>query len=222
MDLPFTVDQFLGVFAQYNQSVWPLQLAFYGFAVLAIVLAVRPSGKSSRRISVLLSLLWGWMAVVYHWGYFAEINPAAIMFGGLFLLEAVALLLEGVFRDRLSFRFEADLYGIGGAIFIAYSLIVYPLLGVAAGHGFPRGATFGLPCPTTIFTFGLLLWTDSRVPLTVLVIPAAWSFLGFSAAVQLTIVEDYGLLIAGVSATVLLLLRNHKLGRSHATPTAAT
>ena len=29
MNLPFTVEQFLDVFAQYNQAVWPIQIVAY-------------------------------------------------------------------------------------------------------------------------------------------------------------------------------------------------
>jgi hypothetical protein len=61
-----------------------------------------------------------------------------------------------------------------------------------------------------IFTFGVLLWTDKKVPLYVLVIPLLWSLIGFSAAFLLRISEDIGLLLAGIIATTLLLFRRHK------------
>jgi Family of unknown function (DUF6064) len=43
-----------------------------------------------------------------------------------------------------------------------------------------------------IFTFGLLLWTDARMPKWVLVVPLLWSVLGLSAATTLGMVEDLG------------------------------
>jgi hypothetical protein len=66
------------------------------------------------------------------------------------------------------------------------------------------------PCPVTIFTFGLLLLADKRVPKYLLVIPFLWSLLGFSAALALTIREDIGLLIAGVLGTILIAVRDRK------------
>jgi hypothetical protein len=211
MEIPFTTEAFLQVFVRYNEGIWPLQIAFYAVAALLIALAARPSRHSARWISGLLALLWAWMGVVYQWGYFASINPAADVFGALFVLQALAIVLAGVYRDRLSFRTKPDRYGVIGAVLVAYALIIYPILSGVAGHGYPRGATFGLPCPTTIFTFGLLLWADRQVPPWVIVIPAAWSFVGFSAALQLAIPEDYGLLVAGVVATILILSRNRRL-----------
>jgi hypothetical protein len=84
------------------------------------------------------------------------------------------------------------------------------VLGYLFGHVYPKSPTFGLPCPTTIFTFGLLLWTKTKFPKAVLVIPFLWSLIGFSAALTMGIHEDIGLLVAGVLGTVLLLLRERK------------
>ena len=89
-----------------------------------------------------------------------------------------------------------------------YALLIYPVLGSMLGHVYPQSPTFGLPCPTTIFTFGILLWTDKQVPIPVLIIPFLWSIIGFTAALSLGITEDTGLLIAGVVSTLLIVLRN--------------
>jgi hypothetical protein len=88
-------------------------------------------------------------------------------------------------------------------------MLVYPLLGTLLGHGYPRSPSFGVaPCPTTIFSFGLLLLTSAKVPRSVLVIPFLWSLLGFTAALLLGVREDSGLLVAGVLSVALLLWRD--------------
>ena len=88
-----------------------------------------------------------------------------------------------------------------------YALIVYPALGYWLEHRYPAAPTFGLPCPTTIFTFGILLWTNRRVPFYVLAIPLAWSVMGFWAAISLGITQDLGLLAAGLIGSSLIILR---------------
>ena len=103
-----------------------------------------------------------------------------------------------------------NIYGITGAVFIIYALLIYPVLGHLLGHIYPKSPTFGLPCPMTIFTFGLLLWTDSKIPKYVLIIPFLWSVVGFSAAVNLRIYEDFGLLLAGLLGTILIIIRDRK------------
>ena len=61
MGLPFSEEQFLRVFAEYNRAVWPLQLVFYAVAGLTLLLGVRKRPSSDRIISGALALLWLWM-----------------------------------------------------------------------------------------------------------------------------------------------------------------
>jgi hypothetical protein len=71
---------------------------------------------------------------------------------------------------------------------------------------------FGVaPCPTTIFTFGLLLWAKKPIPAYILVILLIWSIIGTMAAVSLQVPQDYGLGIAGIVGTVLVIMRNRDL-----------
>jgi hypothetical protein len=220
MDIPFTTEQFLEVFARYNQAVWPMQVLLYVGAFALLALAWRTSG---RWVLPLLAALWAWMGLVYHWGFFTAINPAAWVFGGLFLVQAVLLLMVGLGRAPPSFAIRNDRYGIAGAVLMTYALVVYPLLGRALGHVYPASPTFGLPCPTTIFTLGLFLWADGRLPLRLLVIPALWSVVGFSAALSLSITEDYGLLVAGLVATLMIGWRAQRgVGRSKTVKTVPT
>jgi len=84
------------------------------------------------------------------------------------------------------------------------------VLGYNLGHVYPYSPTFGLPCPTTIFTFGILLFTNEKMPVHLLIIPLLWSVIGFTAAINLIIYEDTGLLIAGLTTFTLLLISNRK------------
>lgn len=205
MSMPFTTAQFLDAFGRYNEAVWPAQVLFLVAALVVVGLALRPAAHSGRVVSSVLAFFWAWMGVVYHCGFFSRINPAAYVFAALFVLEAGLLVHAGVMRSRLSFRARGDAAGITGAILVSYALVLYPFLGYASGQDYPRMPTFGLPCPTTIFTLGVLLWATPSVPLRLLVIPAAWSLLGASAASSHGIVQDYGLLVAGLAATALVL-----------------
>ena len=102
MTPPFTAEQFLTVFNRYNEAVWPVQLIFYAVAAAMVALALRRRAGSDRWISGLLAVLWAWMGIVYHMWFFSEINPAAYLFGVLFVVQAGILLLDGVLRKRLS------------------------------------------------------------------------------------------------------------------------
>jgi len=60
------------------------------------------------------------------------------------------------------------------------------------------------PCPTTIFTFGILLCAGGN-RLAVLVIPLLWSVIGGSAAVLWQVPQDYGLIAAGILSLISLI-----------------
>lgn len=211
MDLPFTTEQFLAVFERYNLAIWPLQVVAYALGLVAVALALKPRPRSDRIIGAILAAFWLWMGVAYHLLFFREINAAATAFGILFVVQGVLWMLVGVVRARLSFGPRADLPSAVGGLFILYAMVAYPLIGALLGHGYPRSPSFGVaPCPTTIFTFGLLLWTRAPVPKYALAIPLLWSLLGVSAAISLGIREDVGLLIAGLLGTGLLTWRDRR------------
>lgn len=211
MSLPFTVEEFFGVFSTYNEAVWPAQLALLVLALAALVLAFRKTRVAGRVVVVILAILWAWVGVAYHMAHFTAINPPAWLFGGVFVVQAV-LFGGAAIRDQLTFDPPVNAFGAVGSLLLLYALVMYPLIGLAQGHAFMASPTFGAPCPTTIFTFGILLWTRGRVPGYLLAIPLLWSLVGVSAALSLGVMQDLGLVVAGVAGTAMLLARNRRAG----------
>ena len=154
------------------------------------------------------------MGIVYHIVFFTAINKAAYLFGGIFIIQGMLFLIFGVFKSKLSFNFKKDKYGITGLSLILFALVVYPLLGYFFDHIYPFSPTFGLPCPTTIFTFGFLLLNIKKCPIIILIIPFVWSIIGFMAALQFGIFEDIGLIVASLISVSLLSSRNRKLQKN--------
>ncbi len=208
VNFPFTVEQFFSVFGRYNESVWPMPILLNVVALAAIGLVFQTRPWADRMISLILSSLWAWMAVAYHFVFFAAINPAAWGFGAVFLLGAFSFAFTGAYKGALRFRFQRGSSTAAGWVLIIYALLLYPLIGYAAGHRFPAAPTFGLPCPTTIFTIGLLLFAAVPVPLSILAVPLLWSAIGSIAAFKLGVVQDYGLLVAGIIGFVSLFFFN--------------
>jgi hypothetical protein len=199
MNLPFDQTRFLAVFREYNEAVWPLQVVLLLVGVAALVLAVRGSPRAGRVISFLLALLWAWMGAVYHVVFFMPINPAAGLFGALFLFAAAAFVWYGGLRERLHFKLKANARGWFALALGAYALIAYPLLGLAWGRDVPELVSFGLPCPTTLFTIGLLGLAQPTFPRAVLVVPLLWSLVALQAAWFLGIYEDFALAVAAAA-----------------------
>ncbi|MGV7219023.1 DUF6064 family protein [Bradyrhizobium sp. UFLA05-112] len=127
------------------------------------------------------------------------------------MIQAGALAYAGVVHHRIIFGFRPRPAGWIGTSFVIYAALLYPLIGVLAGHSHSELPAFGgTPCPVTIFTFGMLLLTREAVPGSLLAIPAGWSLIGGSAAMLLSVPQDLLLLASGVTATPLILASDRR------------
>ncbi len=208
--MPFTVSDFLNVFKNYNLTVYPFQIILFLSAIFTIYISVRKKVYSDKLITSILVFYWIWIGFVYHILFFSVINPAAYIFGIIFILQGFLFFKSGILDKRLQFEFSNNLKSMIGALFLIYALIIYPVLGYFDGRIYPESPTFGLPCPTVIFTFGILLWAKNKVPLYLVIIPFIWSIIGISAAVNLGIKEDFGLVIAGLLCCGFIISQNIK------------
>jgi hypothetical protein len=204
MKLPFSVEQFIGTLTDYNQSVWPAQALLCILAIVILYFLLRPRKHSSKIILIILAALWLWMGIGYHWIFFSPINPAAKLFAILFIIQALMFLYYAGSKKAIRFSLKRTPASYAGAFLIFVGVALYPLLGYLTGHVFPDNPTFGLPCPTTIFTLGVLL-LGIGLPRRLFLIPILWSIIGFGAAIALGIREDVLLLLSGLTAAVFKL-----------------
>lgn len=151
------------------------------------------SGGARREAGI--APLWAWTGVAYHLVHFTAINPAANVFGALFLLQAALFLWWGVGRGRLEYHRPTGLRAAASGAILLHALVVYPLLGGLAGHAYMASPTFGAPCPAVIYTFGVLLLADT-VPLWLLVVPALWALIGSTAVLAFGVYQDLGLILS--------------------------
>ena len=86
-----------------------------------------------------------------------------------------------------------------------FAWFIYPAWTYLAGHRYPAFPTFGLPCPTTLFTIGLLAFLVKPYPRSAFVVPVLWCFVGAQAAFAFDVSADLGLIVAGVLGVVLLI-----------------
>lgn len=209
--LPFTHAQFVEVFVQYNANVWPAQVAAYLLGLAVVAALIRPRAGAGKWIAAALAVMWLWIGIAYHAIHFSEINNAAFLFAALFVVQALLFLQAGL-AGQLQFAGARKWPSWLGGGLILYALLLYPLLGMWTGQRYPEMPMFGItPCPATIFTFGVLLFTTSAVPRRLLVIPVLWSLIGGSAAFLLQVPQDWLLLVSGLSVVPLLL--RHRAAR---------
>ena len=200
MQLPFSREEFFDLFAAYNGALWPAVVLLWVASALAGVWLLSSRRSHDRWISGLLAVHWAWSAVAYHGVFFTRINPAAWLFAAMFLLQAALILWFGVIRAQLSFESRRTAWTPIGFALVAYALL-YPAINAVEHGSVLKIPTFGLPCPTTIFTAGLLLLTTSRSR-TLAIVPIIWSAIGGSAAFLLGVSADYMLPVAGAVLAV--------------------
>ena len=181
-----------------------------------VALLLRRSRTGGRGVSAGLAAMWLWTGIAYHGLYFTTINSAAWAFGALFVVQGALFLHAAIVRDVIDFGARSGPIAWLGWALVAYAGVLYPLLGLWAGHRYPELPMFGItPCPVTLFTFGLLLLAKPPVPLRLLVLPMVWSLIGGSAAFLIGMVQDWPLLLSGVVVGLIALLDRR---RSQAPP----
>src|ERR1043165_5722571 len=208
--MPFSTDQFFEVFAAYNESVWPLQIVWHVLAIASVILLLRSGKNASRMTNLMLALLWLWMGSVYHLTFFRRINPVAILFGVAFVMQGLLVAWIGVIRHGIKFDRNPGGANVPGAVLVVSALALYPLAGYLVGQRYPAFPTFGLPCPTTIFSIGLFTFAIGLLPKSVLVVPVLWTFIGSYPAFRLGVLEDLMLLPAGAVGVWMILRKRRK------------
>ncbi len=220
-DPPFTIAQFFAVFADYNTAIWPLQIVAYGLGGLAVIALWLKGPLAKQVIYSVLAIMWALNGVGYHFLFFAEINPAANTFAAFFLLQSILFATSVVIPNDLRFEIRPTFRSFAALLIIVYALLFYEILGHWADHGLMLGPLFGVaPCPTTIFTIGMLLLARGMWVVWLSIIPILWSLIGLAAAFQLGVPEDLALPIAGAMLLVMVAMDWVRERRSH--PLAAT
>ena len=210
MTLPFTPEQFLEVFRNYNTGIFPVQALLYLIALTAAYFTLAKHRWSTKIVLTILGFFWLWMGVVYHFSYFSKINSAANFMGTLFVLQGLLFIF---FTRKSALKSSNDHFKIGGSLMVFFSLMMYPSISYLLGHTYPYSPTFGVPCPTTMFTLGILLMSEKRMPVGLFVIPLLWTVVATMAVFHLGMYEDIALPFAAV-VSLTLLYRQAKKGRA--------
>jgi len=215
-----SAEEFFALVELYNVTYWPVQVVTFLAGVSAVVLTMTRAAYSDRAISAILASLWLWSGIVFLMVFFRDLTPTLFGFavpgfayvsGALFVIQGILFLHFGVIRGDLSYGSEGGPYATIGFAAIVYAMIVYPIIGYVTGHPLPGYPLFGsAPCPVAIYTVGMLMLTNRRMPQIVPIIPLVWGLMGIAAVVMFRVWADVGLFAAAILA-FLVLKRNAKM-----------
>ena len=206
MKLPFTTEQFFDVIVKYNSTLYPFQLIIVLLGIVCLFLLHSDFRAKDKIIGSYLGVLWIWIGVAYHLAFFTAINKAAFLFGGICILQGLFILFSTL-KHRLIFTFTLQAKDYLGYFFILYGLIIYPIASYFVEGSFERTIVMGLPCPSTIFSFGFFILASNKFPHYLLIIPTLWAVVGLSAAINIGVLQDLMIVVAAIAADIILIGR---------------
>lgn len=207
--------EFYDLVGSYNEMYLIVTILTFVLAIVSLLMVFRKNEHSNRIVSFTLTFLWLWIGVVFGiivFGSFPtvlagiEMTGSWYLFGGIFTVHGIILLYFGVIKDTVSYSWKPDTRHYLGLLFILFGVVIYPFVGVLAGRVFPGYPIFGImPCPVTLFTIGLLLWSDVKPTFPVVIIPIFWAFMGIVPLLFYEVYADIVTILAGTIALVYYL-----------------
>ena len=204
------VEEFFDLFGSYNEMYLIVIVLTNVLAIISLLMVFRKSEYSNRVISFTLAFLWLWIGIVFGilvFGPFPtvlagiEMSGSWYLFGSIFAIHGIILLYFGVIKDTASFSWKPGSRHFFGLLFIVFGLVIYPFVGVLTGRVFPEYPVFGIaPCPVTLFTIGLLLWSDKKPSLPLMAIPIFWALMGIVPVLFYGIYADIITILSGIIA----------------------
>ncbi|MEM7426240.1 MAG: DUF6064 family protein [Pseudomonadota bacterium] len=196
--IPFSAEVFFASLEDYNATIWPRQILFLTLGLACIWFTLNPTPRRGQMTGLILAAAWFHTGVTYHFGYFAELNFWDYLIGGVYLMQAV-LLLIWLWRGK----FSAPRYSPLSAALISSGLLLMPLIVFVFGRSITETGWFGTaPVPTLVVTAGALVYAAPR-SLVLWLLPALASVAALVPAVSLPLYED---VFAGLVLAVFLWL----------------
>jgi hypothetical protein len=209
MKFPFTTEQFFAVFEKYNTTIFPVQILIFLLGCFILFLVCTKKNNLDKFIGYLIGCIWLWTGIAYHILFFTAINKGAYIFGAMFIMQGILFIISTL-QGKLLFGFIDTMAKRISCFFILFGLVLYPLIGFILEKSIVHTISFGLPCPTTIFTFGLLGLQLDVIKKRFLIIPFIWSFIGLFAAISMGVYQDVVMPIAALY-TIIVCIKSKKV-----------
>jgi len=195
----------------YNNAIFPMQIIIVVIAaVLTYLLFVKPDTKTNNMMKAYLSFTFAWNGIIFFLIFGKEL-PGTFLGAPLCILIAI-LFVWDIFANKTQFRvpdIKWQRYLMMLWILLAF---LYPLIGFALGHYYPKTCIFGvMPCPTTVFALALLAAAIPKIDKKVYILLLVWALPAFGKCLgALDLYEDCVLFWTGVYA-LIMLIKNWKV-----------
>jgi len=202
--IPFSNEVYFSLLADLNQTFWPATWIGYALAILVVVLAMKFPRVGDRLIPITLSIGWCWTGSVFYGHAMADIFWPAWIVKIVFLIQAALLAGLALIPNPLSLRMVADNKSWTSGMVVAVCLIFFPLLAAQMGHAWPNAQLIGnAPAPIAVFTLAILCLAPGTISKALSVLPATYVFITAYLALELSIWEDFLLVLSALAALAI-------------------
>ena len=190
----------------YNNAIFPMQIIIMIVAIiLTYFLFAKPGTKTNKMMKAYLSFTFAWNGIIFFLIFGKEL-PGIFLGAPLFIIVAI-LFAWDIFGNKTQLRLPDIKWRRYLMMFWILLAFLYPLIGLAFGHYYPKTCIFGvMPCPTTVFALALLVAAIPKVDKKVYVLLLVWALPAFGKCLgALNLYEDCVLFWTGIYALIMLI-----------------
>ena len=198
----------------YNKAIFPMQIIILAVAfVLIYFLFAKPGTKANKMMKAYLSFTFAWNGIIFFLIFGKEL-PGKFLGIPLFILLGI-LIAWDIFTNKIQFKLPETTWQKYLTYLLVLCSFLYPLIGYAFGHYYPKACTFGvMPCPTTVFALALLTAAIPAVDKKVYILLLLWALPAFGKCLgAMDLYEDCVLFWTGVYALIMLIKNWKKIGK---------
>ena len=205
-----TAETFWNQMGIYNDATFPVQMIM---TVLAIILTyfvfAKPGNLTNHLMKAFLSFAFAWNGIVFFLVYTK--GPISSFIGApLFIILAI-LFAADIFQRKTEFKFPDLKWQKHVTFFLILLTFLYPFIGMALGHSYPKTCMPMAPCPLSVFAIALVTAAIPKVDNKVFVFLLPWALLGLPKCLGvLECYEDCILFGAGLYGFIMLV-KNWKM-----------
>src|SRR5690606_14104638 len=107
-------------------------------------------------------------------------------------------------RKKVTYSFKGSFTDYLAVFFVKFGLFIYPAISNLLADSLSKTISFGLPCPTTIATFGFLILARKNLSGYLVIIPTLWALVGTSAAVNFGVIQHLVLPVSAIVANIFI------------------
>lgn len=150
-----TTETFWNQVGAYNDATLPMQVIMVVVAVILTCLVfIKPSTRVNSSMKTFLAFAFAWNGIVFFL-IFAS-SPMGIFIGAPLFIVAAILLTVDIFTKKTDFGLPKVKWQKYLMILWVLLAFLYPAIGAALGHCYPKACTPMMPCPLTVFAIALV------------------------------------------------------------------